>query len=244
MDAAKKNIGQIIENSRILRIPFFQRNYVWEDDMWTEFLDTMVTISSENHEDEYFMGSIIVKKIDTPLMDSRGYSIGSVIDGQQRLITLFLFFKVLCDKQNRKEYFKSTFFARDFDGKSKIGLEASNEDKEIFDGIIENKITVAEKESSNPYSRNKIYQCHKFFTNKDLDNIDIRKIYALVHFVVIELEEKEDEQQVFDTINSLGVRLTTAELVKNNLFENNEVGKSEHDKYWKKSFENDNEKFK
>ncbi len=33
-------------------------------------------------------------------------------------------------------------------------------------------------------------------------------------FVGIDLAHEEDEQQIFDTINSLGVRLTTAELLK------------------------------
>lgn len=36
----------------------------------------------------------------------------------------------------------------------------------------------------------------------------------------IDVEQNEDEQQIFDTINSLGVRLTTAELLKNYLFSN------------------------
>lgn len=43
-------------------------------------------------------------------------------------------------------------------------------------------------------------------------------IMTNTQFVKIDLDEDEDEQQIFDTINSLGVNLTTAELLKNYFF--------------------------
>ena len=56
-----------------------------------------------------------------------------------------------------------------------------------------------------------------------------------VQFVCIDLIEGEDEQQVFDTINSLGVRLTTAELLKNYFFDRNNV--AEYEEKWVSVFE-------
>ena len=58
-------------------------------------------------------------------------------------------------------------------------------------------------------------------------------------FVGIDLGVEEDEQQIFDTINSLGVRLTTAELLKNYFFNRNDL--TEYDIYWKSVFEKDDE---
>lgn len=40
----------------------------------------------------------------------------------------------------------------------------------------------------------------------------------LMAFVMITVDDGEDEQQIFDTINLLGVRLTTVELLKNYFF--------------------------
>ena len=37
--------------------------------------------------------------------------------------------------------------------------------------------------------------------------------------VIIDLSEKEDEQAIFDTINSAGVRLSSADIIKNALFQ-------------------------
>jgi uncharacterized protein with ParB-like and HNH nuclease domain len=53
----------------------------------------------------------------------------------------------------------------------------------------------------------------------------------------IDLDENEDEQQIFDTINSLGVKLTTAELLKNYFFNRDEI--STYTTYWKNVFEKD-----
>ncbi|MED9954348.1 MAG: HNH endonuclease family protein [Collinsella sp.] len=54
--------------------------------------------------------------------------------------------------------------------------------------------------------------------NIDPEKVDRNTIKSNVQFVCIDLTEGEDEQQIFDTINSLGVRLTTAELLKNYFF--------------------------
>lgn len=58
-----------------------------------------------------------------------------------------------------------------------------------------------------------------------------------VQFVCIDLLDGEDEQQVFDTINSLGVRLTTAELLKNYFYSKDNV--QEYEKNWAAVFEKD-----
>ena len=46
------------------------------------------------------------------------------------------------------------------------------------------------------------------------------------------LTSVEDEQQIFDTINSLGVRLTTAQLLKKYFFKHDKI--DIYEKYWKK----------
>ena len=58
-------------------------------------------------------------------------------------------------------------------------------------------------------------------------------------FITIDLDEKEDEQQIFDTINSLGVRLTVAELLKNFFFGREDIDAYKH--HWKEIFEKDDE---
>lgn len=54
------------------------------------------------------------------------------------------------------------------------------------------------------------------------------------------LEGHDDEQEIFDTINSLGVKLTTSELLKNHIFSDTESQKH-YEEYWQNVFETDEE---
>lgn len=56
---------------------------------------------------------------------------------------------------------------------------------------------------------------HYFKENINPEKLNINNILSNILFIGIDLSENEDEQQIFDTINSLGVTLTTAELLKN-----------------------------
>ena len=70
----------------------------------------------------------------------------------------------------------------------------------------------------------------------DLNTL-LRMVNSKVKFVGITLSKDDDEQQIFDTINSLGVPLTTAELMKNFLY-----GEQDEDAYkqtWKIVFDTD-----
>ena len=39
MEARKAKINTIINNMTLLEIPFFQRSYVWNKDLWERFLE-------------------------------------------------------------------------------------------------------------------------------------------------------------------------------------------------------------
>ena len=106
MDAGKRTINDIFNGNRVLEIPFFQRAYVWGQPQWERLLEDMKAISSSNKP--YFLGSVILKQQET----TTGSRIGdkrTVIDGQQRLTTLNIFFKVLCLKTNENFTFDRSF---------------------------------------------------------------------------------------------------------------------------------------
>ena len=96
MEATKKTINDILNGGRTLEIPFFQRSYVWEEEQWERMLIDMETICKNNKP--YFLGSIILKQKNTSLETVGDYR--TVIDGQQRLTTLAILFKVLSLKMN------------------------------------------------------------------------------------------------------------------------------------------------
>lgn len=65
MDVKAVSINQVFLGNRILKIPFFQRGYVWNESNWKQFFDDLANIASlvnENSTPEvYFLGSIIIK---------------------------------------------------------------------------------------------------------------------------------------------------------------------------------------
>lgn len=86
-----------------------------------------------------------------------------------------------------------------------------------------------------------ITKAYNFFKNK-IDStlqqdLDIHSLLDNIVFVGIDLSYDDNEQLIFDTINSLGVRLTTAELLKNYLF--NSKATQDYINYWQPIFEKD-----
>jgi len=105
-------------------------------------------------------------------------------------------------------------------------------------------------------SSSQIYQCYKYYMDA-LKNRSVDKLNALHDamfseerkvFVLIELEQNDiNEQSIFDTINRAGIRLSTADIIKNNLFRLcldrcGEVGETEED-VWKRYDQNWNQLF-
>lgn len=69
-----------------------ETGYVWDDDQWDRFLADMEFVTKTKKP--YFLGSIIFKSGKTPNTWDHFSDCKIVIDGQQRLTTLMIFFKV------------------------------------------------------------------------------------------------------------------------------------------------------
>lgn len=228
MEAGKRTIALIFNKGRALVIPFFQRSYVWGTENWERFISDMLAISEYNKD--YFMGSLILK---SQLVTSEK-GIGDwriVVDGQQRLTTIILFFKVICSLQNNDSLFKDAFYNWD----KEIILKHNHNDIDVFEAIVTNNLT---DELKDKYKNNNILKCYNYFEqDSTLKTINVNNILNKLYFVGIDLGSEEDEQQIFDTINSLGVSLTTAELLKNELFRRED--KDLYSRTWKEAFEKD-----
>lgn len=226
MDAGKRTINDIFNGNRILEIPFFQRAYVWGDEQWERLLEDMEHVSQTNKP--YFLGSVILKQQPT----NTGNKVGdkrTLIDGQQRLTTLSIFFKVLSLKSGDDYEFNRMFKLRDL-----IAIQHNHNDIDAYELVMNLN------ELKDLSATDNITQAYTYFkTNLKADKLDINNILAKILFVGIDLDENEDEQQIFDTINSLGVKLTTAELLKNYFFNRDEI--STYTTYWKNVFEKDEE---
>ena len=248
MEANKRTINDIFNGNRLLEVPYYQRSYVWGEKQWKRFLEDMENASLAESK-PYFIGSIILKQ--QPTSSSAG--IGdkrTVIDGQQRLTTMTVFFKVLSLLKDNASIFDSFLVEKSDDdeeeSEKEIALMHNHIDKDAFNQIVNLKTSEdlgLDDHGKLKSGNNQIINLYQYLlANIDPAKYNSKRIKSKVLFVAIDLTHEEDEQQIFDTINSLGVTLTTSELLKNYFFNRNNF--SDYEKYWFPIFEKDEDQKK
>ena len=204
MEAHDLFLFKVFNSRTVFEIPYYQRAYVWDNENWVRFLEDMENISFV--EKPYFIGSLILKQKNTPTGSKYG-DIRVVIDGQQRLTTIIIFFKVLSLKRNRPKIFEDFLITiSDELDEVEISMHHNHIDKEAFNQIVNLHSLVdlsVDKNGKKIDNQNRIIQLYNFFyKNLDVEKVSSDKIKKNLHFVVIDLGSEENEQQIFDTINS------------------------------------------
>lgn len=231
MDARKSAINDIFNSSTLIEVPFFQRSYVWKEDLWERLLEDMEFVVKSNKP--HFFGSIILKEGARPGPGDFFASRRTVVDGQQRLTTFLIFFKVLCLKMKQPDAFNLQFRIMGKD----IALRHGKNDYDAFEKVMSLDAPVI---IDNPAPGSRIIDAFNYYVkNMDETKLNLMVLFANAQFVRIDLTAEEDEQQIFDTINSLGVNLTTSELLKNYFFNRETV--TEYENKWASIFEKDDE---
>ena len=224
MEPKRLDIAQLFAEGHSFFVPFYQRAYVWGKKLWDRFIRDMEYISC--HDEEYFMGSIILKSLDAEDKAKEW----SIVDGQQRVTTLAIFYKVLSLKcENVHNRFDKRFRQDNND----LTIHHSLNDKEAFETVA--NLTKAEKIDS--ASNNIINAYNYFLDNVDTSKINLTNIQNRLWFIVIYLKANENEHKIFDTINSIGLSLNTEELLKNHLFTQDSY--HEYQEIWRPVFEAD-----
>lgn len=229
MQANTVKIQEVFQSNIVLKIPYFQRSYVWDEGNWERFLSDMLDLPETN--DNYFLGSVILKKAGT---NDFGYEQFDVVDGQQRLTTLVIFSKILYLLAGKDDKFRNKFLQDDTNAPV---LQPNRKDASVF-----NAIGLLDGIGNELAGKGRVKDAYDYFLNKlcdpkikDKANELIRFMNNHVYLVRITVEEQENEQQIFDTINSLGQDLTTGELLKNYLFNDGNV--ELYDTKWAPTFE-------
>lgn len=80
MKASEESLT-FLRDQTIYNVPYFQRGYVWDEYNWDGVWNELSAGRSDS-----FLGSIILKKDDSPYLD-RSVTHKTIIDGQQRPTT-------------------------------------------------------------------------------------------------------------------------------------------------------------
>ncbi|MGL2691281.1 GmrSD restriction endonuclease domain-containing protein [Helicobacter pylori] len=214
-------------------IPIYQRLYSWGKEQCKQLWDDIIKIGGNDKMNGHFIGSILY------VLDSNTHSNNTllIIDGQQRLTTITLLLIALRNRssdEDKRKKIESYLINSDKDGDKKFRLILSESDKDTLLSLIDKD----RRKPSEPSS--KIMENFKLFEEwirKNTDKLEtIFKGLDKLMIVWISLDkEKDDPQLIFESMNSKGIELTQADLIRNYIIMETEVEKQEdfYNQYWR-----------
>lgn len=229
-------IEQMFDNKRQYQIPVYQRNYDWKkNNCLTLFNDV---IDAYKNSRSHFLGSIVQVQQD----EDNGIKRFIIIDGQQRMTSVYLLLKALYDNvtdESTKDELTSLLFnasgSRTYgkDDKNKLKLKPIKSDNEQFLLLMSDSLDEMDK-TSNIYI-NYEYFCEliKKQAQNDISVKNILKGLKYLAIVMISLKEPEDDPQViFERINSTGEDLKISDLMRNYLLMTDADMENLYENYW------------
>ena len=245
INANKEKLQSFYQGNLQYEIPFFQRAYVWSEENWNIFWEHLIKeliAYQEGNNSEHFIGTIITKQKESKNLSE---NVVELIDGQQRLTTISVFLKALADTSdgklpNLKRSIENLLWFEDSYSKKHYRMRHSRIDEPNFLKVMEQPKNIDKSENSS------ILQAYLFFISKLKDESDEYReklkevLLNKIPVISMLIDQEDDEQEIFDTINSLGVRLTIGELLKNYIFKEPSLIEL-YDEKWLGIFENDEE---
>ena len=256
LHAEQKSIEKIFSGNEKYIIPAYQRAYSWDIEQCGELFEDIKNafLSYVKNEEGYFIGNIVIAK------SNEKENALEVIDGQQRLITLTLFIKVLLEFDSENSALDDAIWIKDRRNKSKkeqrVQTRVFDDKDSIFlDNVLTNNLeqTCKEKgtnnfiknicffykELKNTIKNNKDFDIEEFI-NFLLDNVTLLPIESTDTY---QNKARDKALKIFETINNRGRPLTDSDIFKANLY-SMALDNGEHNQFidlWKKlDYECDN----
>lgn len=243
MQVHLRNLKDLFEAQRVYRVPVFQRRYVWSRDeqwepLWEDIQsadqicldrpDSGVRPVDQSDDADHFLGAVVTQHESSP----SDVELRSLIDGQQRLVTLQLMLTAV------EEVFDSYAHT----AAKRVGRLVRNSEEYVGDDqelVLKIQTTAADTaDFAAAMSRHfgedvkadshAIRRARRYFADEIGKWIDDgttgpgERIRALeralqyhVKMVVIELADSDDENLIFETLNARGTPLTDWDLTKN-----------------------------
>lgn len=198
-------------------IPVYQRNYDWSTSQCKQLLDDILEVGTSKKMNAHFIGSVVYVHDDV-YTSSRIKEL-TVIDGQQRLTTLTLIYLTIyrlaieMEDKGLEAEITETYLTNKFaPEEEKLKLRPT----ENNDKAIKYLLRSDSSEEFNEFS--KVIDNFNYFKSRiTQENIDyVLKGLSKLMFVEISLDrEKDDPQRIFESLNSTGLELSQADLIRN-----------------------------
>lgn len=226
---------EFLEGSKVyFAIPVYQRRYSWKEENCRQLLSDLKKLLLSPQDSSHFFGSFVIQ------VNPIGHqSENSIIDGQQRLTTVFLLLlalKNLLDegKIQSEEPFLSEkikpFLIKQFT--NEVRLFPVEKDRDAFSKLFDDEST------HDPVSQLTIN--YQFFRNAILEeSISPEGLFHAIDrlkTIVLSLEPNEHPQVIFESLNSTGLALEEGDKIRNYVLmdQSSEKQSEYYENYWTK----------
>lgn len=195
-------------------IPVYQRNYDWKIEQCKRLFDDLQSVATTGMG-EHFFGSIVSKREG----DTR-----VVIDGQQRITTVFILLAALVAQlrspesditsveASKADYIEGQFLVDTYPpDEQKLRLKLVKGDMGAFNGVVAGGVNLVE--GSN-VTRNYRYFL-KRIADMPITGDQLFDAVKRLKIIDVQLDEHDDAQRVFESLNSTGLDLTEADKIRN-----------------------------
>ncbi|EIC12946.1 DUF262 domain-containing protein [Kingella kingae] len=217
MKASEQKITTFLNTAKVqFIIPVYQRNYDWKIEQCAKLLNDILTIGQDKKQESHFIGSIVY--IHNNMYTSSQIQEWVVIDGQQRLTTIMLIYFVLYHLKRKQDEIESEDIndniLRNKYSKDNYKLKLKPTDNNI--AAMEYLYRGDVNEDWAIYSRFvenfRYFQSQITEENADVVLLGLDKLM----FVEVSLERgKDNPQRIFESLNSTGLALSEADLIRN-----------------------------
>lgn len=219
-------------------IPAYQRNYTWVANKEVKQLldDIKVVLSGERSK--HFIGIMIYLETSlSPFQRER-----SVIDGQQRLTTIFLTLYAIKElmlergMNTEAEKLENMYLVNPFNETNKFKLKPLVSDDAVYQQIVSRDFDCIQEKKANVY-------LNFFYIKNSLQELlgtytinNILEAMNKLYIVCVPIGKDDYPQKIFESINATGAKLTASDLIRNFILMpiQSELQDKYYDKYWKR----------
>ena len=224
MDARYATPQKLFSGEMQFVVPLFQRSYSWKLKQWKTLWQDLLLLPDMEAGRQHFIGSVVMHPTNTV---PTGVSKYAVIDGQQRLTTLFILLVALrdtaraCGHERLAERITDTYLTNKYALlHERYKLLPTQADRAAFRQIADHAPSTEAVPGliteAFAYFR---HQLDAWVRNEPEKAEELlRLVLERLSLVSITLNDDDDPYLVFESLNAKGMQLTAADLIRNYLF--------------------------
>ncbi len=208
-------------------VPLYQRPYSWGEKQWEQLWNDIVEIYQLPTPRNHFIGSVVTQQVAT---SPEGASKYLLIDGQQRMTTLFILLSMIRDHAGEEDYpnlaneiHHSCLVNQFAAGPDHTKFVPTQGDRDAFRTVVVE--TNPKPRPNDRVGRTAIDDARQYFSEQVFGDrngggsFDLRNLYRCIvnhlDMVSIHLDAQDSPNRIFESLNNTGLPLSVADLIRN-----------------------------